>query len=93
MSYQEKKKLLIYKLYIKETNDNWERYIKIYNNVFDFENAQNSLVEKKNSGIIKDFKFTPTTINEDHTTLKEFINIYGNISIADLVILLKALED
>lgn len=93
MSYQEKRKLLIYKLYIKENNDNWKRYIKIYKNVFDFENAQNSLVEKKNSGIIKDFEFKPTTINEDHTTLKEFINIYGNISIADLVVLLKALED
>lgn len=92
MSYQEKRKLLIYNLYIKEKND-WERYIRIYNNVFDFQNVQNSLMEQKNSGIIKDFKFSPISINEHHTTLKEFIKKYGDISIADLAVLLKALED
>lgn len=53
----------------------------------------NSLMEQKNSGIIKDFKFSPISINEHHTTLKEFIKKYGDISIADLAVLLKALED
>ena len=91
MSYQEKKKLLIYKILIKKDND-WKNFSVVYKNVFDFENARNELMRQKNSGIIEDFKLIPVDFNEDNTTLKEFVEEYGELSISDFVTLVKALE-
>ena len=91
MSYQEKKKLLIYKILIKKDND-WKKFSVVYKNVFDFENARNELMRQKNSGIIEDFKLIPVDFNEDNTTLKEFVEEYGELSISDFVTLVKALE-
>lgn len=90
MSYQEKKKLLIYKILIKKDND-WKNFSVVYKNVFDFENARNELMRQKNSGIIEDFKLIPVDFNEDNTTLKEFVEEYGELSISDFVTLIKAL--
>ena len=91
MSYQEKKKLLIYKILIKKDND-WKKFSVVYKNVFDFENARNELMRQKNSGIIEDFKLIPVDFNEDNTTLKEFVEEYGELSVSDFVTLVKALE-
>ena len=91
MSYQEKKKLLIYKILIKKDND-WKNFSVVYKNVFDFENARNELMRQKNSGIIEDFKLIPVDFNEDNTTLKEFVEEYGELSVSDFVTLVKALE-
>lgn len=95
MSYQEKKKLLIYSIRIKEnSNDGWnKKYIRVFKNVFEYEDCANKLMENKNIGIIEDFKFNPINLNEYMVTLNDFIKHCGDISISDFITLLKALED